>query len=324
MSDLKNIEEPVVKELMQFQAEFAASLRSTAPYLQQAIEVVLQKNGKHIRPLLVFLTAKVCGNITEETVNSAVFLELLHTATLIHDDVIDETKQRRGAPSLNAIFDNRVAVLVGDYVLSTALLRSIMAGNLRIVNIISTLGRELSEGELKQLEVVEEIVLDEAIYTEVIRKKTASLLAACTEIGAISANASDEYIRISRELGENLGYCFQIKDDIFDYFTESNIGKPTGNDIREGKVTLPLLYALRTGRREEADKARHILRQKDFSPENIQFLIDWAKQSGGIDYAKERMQAYHTKAVELIQQLPDNDGRDSLIQLADYIISRTK
>ncbi|MDH6342975.1 octaprenyl-diphosphate synthase [Parabacteroides sp. PFB2-12] len=324
MSDLKNIEQPVVKELMQFQAEFAASLRSAVPYLQQATDVILQKNGKHIRPLLVFLTAKTCGNINDETVNSAVFLELLHTATLIHDDVIDETKQRRGAPSLNAIFDNRVAVLVGDYVLSTALLRSIMAGNLRIVNIISTIGRELSEGELKQLEVAEEIILDEAVYMEVIRKKTASLLAACTEIGAISANASDEFSRISREIGENLGYCFQIKDDIFDYFTESNIGKPTGNDIREGKVTLPLLYALRTGRREEAEKACQMLIQRDFSPENIQFLLDWAKASGGIEYARERMQAYHAKAIELILQLPDNEGRASLLQLADYIISRTK
>ncbi|MDL2282551.1 polyprenyl synthetase family protein [Parabacteroides sp. OttesenSCG-928-G06] len=324
MSHLKNIEEPVAQELLQFQTEFASSLRSTVPYMQRAIDVILEKNGKQIRPMLVLLTAKACGSMTENAVNSAVFLELLHTATLIHDDVIDETKQRRGAPSLNAIFDNRVSVLVGDYVLSTALSRSILTGDLRIVDIVSTLGRELSEGELKQLEVVEEIVLNKDTYIEIIRKKTASLLSACMEIGAISAGATDELIGMSREVGQILGYCFQIKDDIFDYFMESNIGKPTGNDIREGKVTLPLLYALETGEKEVVEKARQMLNDKDFAAENIQFLIDWAKESGGIEYAEKQMLEYHGKAVEILRKFPDTPARESLIGLADYIISREK
>lgn len=324
MGELINIEEPVAKELRNFETEFAASLRSTTPYLQKAIDVILENNGKHIRPLLVLLTAKVCGKATDDSVHSAVLLELLHTATLIHDDVVDETKQRRGAPSLNAIFDNRVAVLVGDYVLSTALVRSIQTGNMRIVQIISGLGRELSEGELKQLEASEEVILDEKTYMNVIRKKTATLLSACTEMGAISASASEEIINLCKQFGEYIGYSFQIKDDIFDYYMEANIGKPTGNDIREGKVTLPLLYALASGEEKSADKAKQIILNKDFTTENIQYLISFAKESGGIEYAEERMKEYHQKALELLDKLPESEARNSLHQLADYIICRKK
>jgi len=324
MGELRNIEEPVAKELKLFETEFAASLRSATPYLQKAIDVILQNNGKHIRPLLVLLTAKACGNATKQSADAAVLLELLHTATLIHDDVVDETKQRRGAPSLNAIFDNRIAVLVGDYVLSTALVRSIQTGDMRIVNIISRLGRELSEGELKQLEVAEEIILDERAYLDVIRKKTATLLSACTEMGAISSDASDEIINLCQEFGEYMGYCFQIKDDIFDYDLGSDIGKPTGNDIKEGKVTLPLLYALATGKKESVEKARQIIENKDFTGENIQFLISFAKESGGIEYAEKRMKEYHTKVIDLLNKLPESEARNSLHQLADYIINRKK
>ena len=236
MDNRRKIEEAVSEEFQRFNDEFDASLRSETRRLQAAIDQILNATGKHVRPLLVLLTAKMCGQVTDDTINSAVLLELLHTATLIHDDVIDETKQRRGLPSLNAIFDNRISVLVGDYVLSTALIRSIRTGNLRIIGIVSNLGRDLSEGEIKQLETAEESILDEACYMQVIRKKTAMLLSACTEIGAISSGASDELIDKCREFGEYLGFAFQIKDDIFDYFKEANIGKPTGNDIREGKI----------------------------------------------------------------------------------------
>ena len=218
MDERRKIEEPVSAEFERFNKDFEASLRSETTRLQSAIDVILNSTGKHVRPLLVLLTAKVCGQVTDNTINSAVLLELLHTATLIHDDVIDETKQRRGVPSLNAIFDNRISVLVGDYVLSTALIRSIQTGDLRIVGIISNLGRDLSEGEIKQLETAEESILDENCYLQVIKKKTATLLSACTEIGAISSGASAEVIALCREFGEYLGYCFQIKDDIFDYF----------------------------------------------------------------------------------------------------------
>ena len=231
MKDRQQIEQPVAIEFKRFNDEFATSLESSTGALQSAIEHILHSTGKHIRPLLVLLTAKACGGVTENTINSAVLLELLHTATLIHDDVIDETKQRRGLPSLNAIFDNRVAVLVGDFVLST-------------------------------------------------------------EIGAISADASDEMVKKCRLAGEYLGYCFQIKDDIFDYYKEANIGKPTGNDIREGKVTLPLLFALRVGERDAVERALRIIREKDFVQENVDWLIEFAKANGGMAYAEQRMREY--------------------------------
>ncbi len=324
MEDRRNIEKPVVEEFKRFNEEFAASLRSETHQLQEAIDKILHTSGKHIRPLLVLLTAKACGMVTDHTINAAVFLELLHTATIIHDDVIDETKQRRGVPSLNAIFDNRISVLVGDYVLSTALIRSIQTGNLQIINIVSNLGRDLSEGEIKQLETAEETILDEACYMQVIKKKTATLLSSCMEIGALSAGASPELTAKCREAGEYLGYCFQIKDDIFDYYKEANIGKPTGNDIREGKVTLPLLYALEQGRSEGAASFLKIIHDKNFSAANVDALIEFAKANGGIEYAESRMNTYHDKAVEQLMQLPESDARDGLLALADYIVTRQK
>ncbi|RHJ94075.1 polyprenyl synthetase family protein [Parabacteroides bouchesdurhonensis] len=324
MDDRRKIEEPVAVEFRRFNEDFATSLHSNTHWLQSAIDVIQNSTGKHVRPLLVLLTAKACGRISDNTINSAVLLELLHTATLIHDDVIDETKQRRGVPSLNAIFDNRISVLVGDYVLSTALIRSFQTGDLRIVGIISNLGRDLSEGEIKQLETAEESILDENCYLQVIKKKTATLLSACTEIGAISAGASTDMITLCREFGEYLGYCFQIRDDIFDYFKGADIGKPTGNDIREGKVTLPLLYALRQGRKEETARYMDMIIRKDFIAENIDSLIEFAKTNGGIEYAEARMREYHDKAMELLLKLPESDARTSLIQLADYIMARTK
>lgn len=323
MDERRKIEEPVAVEFQRFNDDFADSLRSETHRLQSAIDTILHSTGKHVRPLLVLLTAKACGQVTANTINSAVLLELLHTATLIHDDVIDETKQRRGVPSLNAIFDNRISVLVGDYVLSTALIRSIQTGDLRIIGIVSNLGRDLSEGEIKQLETAEESILDEACYMQVIRKKTAMLLSACTEIGALSAQASPEQVAICRQFGEYLGYCFQIKDDIFDYFKEVNIGKPTGNDIREGKVTLPLLYALRK-EGDAADRYRNMILSKDFSAANIEALIAFAKECGGIEYAEEQMRAYYRKAVETLKALPESPARTSLGLLAEYIITRSK
>lgn len=321
MIDRSKIEEPVAVEFARFNAEFEASLRSETRLLQTAIDQILSATGKHIRPLLVLLSAKACGEVTGSSINAAVFLELLHTATLIHDDVIDETKQRRGVPSLNALFDNRVAVLVGDYVLSTALIRSIQTGNLRIIGIVSDLGRDLSEGEIKQMETADESILDESCYLQVIYKKTATLLSACASIGAISSDADDGQVALMREFGVQLGYAFQIKDDIFDYFKGQQIGKPTGNDIREGKVTLPLLFALRQGGRE-ADEFRRIILAKDFTDEHIEQLIAFAKAQGGIEYAEKKMVEFQQKAVGLLAQLPDSPAKQSLKMLSEYIISR--
>ena len=321
MIDRSKIEEPVAAEFVRFNTEFETSLRSETRLLQKAIDQILSATGKHIRPLLVLLSAKACGEVTESSINAAVFLELLHTATLIHDDVIDETKQRRGVPSLNALFDNRVSVLVGDYILSTALIRSIQTGNLRIIGIVSDLGRDLSEGEIKQMETADESILDEQCYMQVIYKKTATLLAACASIGAISAGADDERVALMRDFGVQLGYAFQIKDDIFDYFKGQQIGKPTGNDIREGKVTLPLLFALRQGGRE-ADELRRIILAKDFTDEHIGRLIAFAKAQGGIEYAEKKMEEFQQKAVGLLAQLPDTLAKQSLKILSEYIISR--
>ncbi len=323
MIDRRKIEEPVAAEFARFNEEFESSLRSETKRLQAAIEQILRSTGKHVRPLLVLLSAKTCGSVTDCTINSAVFLELLHTATLIHDDVVDETRERRGVPSLNAIFDNRVAVLTGDYILSTALIRSIQTGDLRIIGIISNLGRDLSEGEIKQMETADESILDESCYLQVIYKKTATLLSACTAIGAISAGADKQAIEAMKKFGENIGYAFQIRDDIFDYYKESNIGKPTGNDIREGKVTLPLLYALK----QESAKAGTMLEivlTKDFTDEHIDQLILFAKEQGGIEYAKKRMTDFRNEAVRALDIFPNSPSRRALIDLADYIILRDK
>ena len=323
MIDRRKIVEPVAAEFARFNEEFESSLRSETKRLQAAIEQILRSTGKHVRPLLVLLSAKTCGSVTDCTINSAVFLELLHTATLIHDDVVDETRERRGVPSLNAIFDNRVAVLTGDYILSTALIRSIQTGDLRIIGIISNLGRDLSEGEIKQMETADESILDESCYLQVIYKKTATLLSACTAIGAISAGADKQAIEAMEKFGENIGYAFQIRDDIFDYYKESNIGKPTGNDIREGKVTLPLLYALK----QESAKAGTMLEivlTKDFTDEHIDQLILFAKEQGGIEYAKKRMTDFRNEAVRALDIFPNSPSRRALIDLADYIILRDK
>ena len=294
MMDRRKIEEPVAAEFKRFNDDFESSLRSETNRLQAAIDVILSSTGKHVRPLLVLLTAKACGRVTDQSINSAVLLELLHTATLIHDDVIDETKQRRGLPSLNAIFDNRVSVLVGDYLLSTALIRSIQTGDMRIVGIISSLGRDLSEGEIKQLETADESVMDEACYMQVIHKKTASLLSACAEIGAISAQASAEIVAICRDFGQSLGYAFQIKDDIFDYFKEANIG------------------------------FRAIIRSKDFTDANVEALIRFAKANGGIAYAESRMLAFRDEAVSKLSLLPQSAAREALMMLADFVVERTR
>ena len=324
MDERRKIEEPVSAEFERFNKDFEASLRSETTRLQSAIDVILNSTGKHVRPLLVLLTAKVCGQVTDNTINSAVLLELLHTATLIHDDVIDETKQRRGVPSLNAIFDNRISVLVGDYVLSTALIRSIQTGDLRIVGIISNLGRDLSEGEIKQLETAEESILDENCYLQVIKKKTATLLSACTEIGAISSGASAEVIALCREFGEYLGYCFQIKDDIFDYYDSLEIGKPTGNDMREGKLTLPAIYALNSTQDADAFRLAIKVKSGEVTGDEIARLIEYTKQNGGIDYAKSTMMAYKDRAKDLIADIKNIAVRDALFCYLDYVVNRVK
>ncbi|GHV47800.1 octaprenyl-diphosphate synthase [Bacteroidia bacterium] len=324
MNELEIIRKPVSEEYACFRNDFLNSLSSSTLRLQSAIEKIMQSTGKHVRPLLVLLSAKACGKVTSTTINSSVLLELLHTASLIHDDVVDETKERRGVPSLNAFFDNRISVLVGDYLLSSALIRSIQTGNIKIMYIVSNVGRALAEGEIKQLEIAEDIVLDEDSYMQVIQKKTAFLLSACAEIGAISVGASDDLINCLKRVGEYLGFCFQIRDDIFDYFHNSDIGKPTGNDIIEGKVTLPLLYALKNYANLDINYYKEIINNKDYSSKHVNELIDFAKLNGGINYAESCMKSYHAKAIDVLKELPDSEARNSLLLLADFIVERKK
>jgi octaprenyl-diphosphate synthase len=323
MIDRLQIAKPVSFEFEQFKADFSNVLHCKTPLLQSAIEQVLRSNGKHIRPLLLLLTAKACGTLTEMTREAALIIEVLHTTTLIHDDVIDETKQRRGMPSLNAIFDNRIAVLTGDYLLASAISRATETGNIAITQIIANVCRELSEGELIQLDNAEKHSVNEEDYFLMIHKKTATLISACAEIGAISAHASPEIIKKCRLFGKYLGYCFQIKDDIFDYCEELNIGKPTGNDIREGKITLPLLYALKRAPEKEASHYMNIIDQQQYTPENVSGLIAFAKQQGGIGYAEKQLKAYKQQAVEIIGELPPSEARNCLLLLAEHFAERT-
>lgn len=315
------IAQPITDELKTFNTYFRDSVYSENIRIQRVIDRIMMSDGKKIRPILTLLAAKACGEINEITYLSAITVELLHTATLIHDDVVDESKLRRGKPSINAIYDNKVAVLAGDYFLSTALIKSVLTGNIEIVTSISNLGRSLAEGELNQLSLAKEIIIDEDQYFEVIKKKTASLLSICMKIGAISVGASQEDTDKLEQLGEYLGVCFQIKDDIFDYYS-NNVGKPTGNDIREGKVTLPLLYALTNTNSELSDKMRHIIDDVDFSDPNIALLIDFAKSNGGIDYAYKKIDLYKQKAVEIIDSLPENKVKTALLNTVAYVVER--
>ena len=324
MIDRQQIIKPVTSEFEQFKVDFSKIIHSEVPLLQSAIEQVLHTNGKHIRPLLLLLTAKACGEPTETTKDAAVIIEVLHTTTLIHDDVVDETKQRRGVPSLNAIFDNRIAVLTGDYILAGTLLHAVETGNLAIIKLIAKVCRDLSEGELMQLDNAKSNSINEDAYLEMISKKTATLLSACSEIGAISVNASPEITNKCHLFGKYLGYCFQIKDDIFDYFENAELGKPTGNDIREGKITLPLLYALKTAPQEEIAHKIEIIKQQDFTPENISILINFAINHGGIEYAESKLLDYKNKAIELIKSFPASDARESLLLLAEFFSERKK
>lgn len=315
------IAKSITEELKEFETIFARSVSSSNPRIQAIIDYMMQSDGKKIRPILLLLAAKASGEINQITYNSAITLELLHTASLIHDDVVDESLLRRGRPSMNAIYDNKVAVLAGDYYLSTALMKSVMTSNIEIISIISELGRRLAEGELNQLSLVKELILDEKEYFEVISKKTASLISVCMKVGAISTGASRADIDMYAKLGEVLGMIFQMRDDIFDYYS-AEVGKPTGNDIREGKVTLPLLYALATTDAGISDTYRKIIFDKDFSDENVEKLTSFAIAEGGVEYTYGKIEDCRKQAVAMIDTIQKEDIREALHSVLQYIIDR--
>ena len=322
MDESQVIKDSLRDELNQFNSYLRKALETDNTRISDIVRHAFKVDGKRIRPMLVFLVAKCCGEITPATYHGAVTVELLHTATLIHDDVVDEALTRRGQPSANAVFDNKRSVLAGDYVLSSALVESVKTENLEIIGIISELGKNLAEGELNQYSLANEIIIDEKEYYKVIDKKTASLLYACAKIGAITAGADRFTIEEFGKVGRILGIAFQIRDDIFDYY-KADVGKPTGNDIREGKITLPLIYALKNAPQEVSDEMLNIIRSFDFSPENIEILLDFAKRNGGIEYAQKTMETLLDEAEQIIKSVSiNNEFKIMLNLLVMYLKNR--
>ncbi len=308
-----------------FNALFDHSLSHTDGMLSQALAHIRQKTGKRMRPMLILLMARNYGAVTDSTLNAAVGLELLHTASLVHDDVVDESGARRGQASLNATYNNKVAVLVGDYLLSTALLHVAYTGNKQIVQYLAELGRTLASGEILQLSNIRSQGISEDVYYQVIRQKTAALFEACCAIGALSAGAAEADIVAAKEFGCNLGMIFQIRDDIFDYFESADIGKPTGNDMAEGKLTLPVIYALNTVGDEAMFALARKVKEGTVTADEIAVLVDFTKKNGGIEYAQRRMDELRMQCDAFIRgSVGDREIGDALTAYVDFVIRRTK
>lgn len=324
MEKLEQIKLPVSAEFEVFKLMFDSSLQSSDPLLGEVIRFIKQRKGKMMRPILALLMAKLHGEIVDSTYYAAISLELLHTASLVHDDVVDESDRRRGQSSVNAVYDNKISVLVGDYLLATSLTNAAKTGDIRLVDLVGRLGQRLSEGEIIQLSNTNASDFSEDVYFEVIRKKTAALFAAAAEAGVISVKSSDEKAKNAALFGELLGIAFQIKDDIFDYYDSDKVGKPTGNDMREGKLTLPALYVLNTYQDKEMNETALRIRSLGASPEDIAVFIDWVKQNGGIEYASKVMVDYRNKALELLPKDITPDLKSALTLYIDYVIQRNK
>ena len=325
MSSIAEIKKPIEKELDKFNEEFDKCLTSENEILSVVHRHIKNNKGKQIRPTLTLLASKLCKqNVENESISVALSLELLHTASLVHDDVVDESKLRRGQSSVNAIWDNQIAVLTGDYLLSESLNMSCKTNNVNIVNNICTLGKKLSEGELLQISNVQTISLSEDRYIQVIKNKTAMLFSVCTLNGAIAAGATYQQAEQLKKYGEMYGIAFQIRDDIFDYISSADkIGKPVGNDIREGKITLPLLYAINNTNGAEKDVVMQILRDKDFSADNVEEIVNFAIRKGGIEYAEQRIDYYSTEAIKCLEMFDDNECKKSLIDMVEVSRKRT-
>ena len=325
MSQLSLIKKPIEGYLDDFIKLFNDSLSHTDGLLSQVLEHIKSRGGKRMRPMLILLIAKNYGGISSVTQHSAVGLELLHTASLVHDDVVDESKERRGQASVNAVYNNKVAVLVGDYVLSTALLNVALTNNTHIIQSLAELGRTLSNGEILQLSNIQNSEFSEEVYYEVIKMKTAALFEACCEIGAMSANATEEDLEKAKTFGRNLGIIFQIRDDIFDYYDSKEIGKPTGNDMSEGKLTLPVLYALNSTHDSEMEEIARKVKRNDVTRYEIARLVDFTKNNGGIEYAERKMLELRQKCMEFIDsESVSEEIRTSLTAYIDYVIQRNK
>lgn len=322
MTTFDTIQQTLAPELRQLNDHIHAALDSPNQLMNSVINTYLEKKGKQIRPILVLLSARLLGEVNDRVICGAVAVELLHNASLIHDDVVDDTVTRRGAPTINGVWDNHLAVLVGDFFLSNALLQGVQTDDIRIVRSISDLGRLLSIGELDEIYNARYNHLDEETYFKIIYRKTASLFVSCVEVGAYAVGVDDSRLEALREFARLLGLCFQIKDDIFDYFSDEKVGKPTGNDLREGKITLPLLHALEQTGRPGNDRMVRLAKSDSLSADEIRDLIEYAKDCGGIEYAYLTMQRLRDEAVALLDIFPESDIRSAFISLIDFIITR--
>ena len=323
MDYLSKIRRPIEGEMNDFIELFNLSLSHEDGLLEQVLSHIRQRGGKRMRPMLLMLSAKNYGKVSDVTLNAALGLELLHTASLVHDDVVDESGERRGQASVNASFNNKVAVLVGDFILSTALLRVAISDNIQIVKHLSELGRILSNGELLQLSNISNTEISEDIYYQVIEKKTAVLFESCSALGAISVGASDDDIEKAKRFGHNIGMIFQIRDDIFDYFDSKEIGKPTGNDMAEGKLTLPVIYALNHSDSSAMMTLAKKVKAGTINADEIAVLVEFTKQSGGIDYAKRKMEEFAADAQQYIDACVKPELKEAFTAYLDYVIQRT-
>lgn len=319
------IKAPISAELADFIEMFNRSLDHEDGMLAQALNHIRQRGGKRMRPILILLIAKSFGAVTEVTQHAAIGLELLHTASLVHDDVVDESAERRGQASVNAIYDNKVSVLVGDYILSTALLHVSYTHRERIIRYLAQLGRTLSDGEILQLSNISNRDISEDVYYNIIKGKTAALFEACASIGALASGATDEEIEAAARFGQNLGIVFQIRDDIFDYYDSADIGKPTGNDMAEGKLTLPAIYVVNHDAPAEIRELAYKVKDRSISTDEIGKLVAYTKVNGGIEYAERRMWEFHDEACHFIDTyIHQDDIRQALRAYLDYVIKRNK
>lgn len=322
MSSKDLIISPIRDELVNFEPFFKKATRSDLPLLSNIINYILRRKGKQMRPMLVFLAAKLNGEFNERTYHAALTIELLHTATLVHDDVVDDSYQRRGFFSVNAVWKNKIAVLVGDFILAKGLLWSIDHKDYDILGHISTAVKDMSEGEILQIEKARKLDITEDVYFEIIRKKTASLLATSAAVGTCSVTTDAEIIEQMRLFGEYAGMAFQIKDDLFDYQKSNLIGKPTGNDLHEKKITLPLLYALNNVRSSEKSRILTIVRKRTKSADDLREVREFVALNGGFKYAEEVMYSFKEKAIDQLKGYPDSEVKTALIEYVNYIISR--
>tara|TARA_B100000609_G_scaffold139854_1_gene112193 strand:+ start:128 stop:1102 length:975 start_codon:yes stop_codon:yes gene_type:complete len=324
LSEIKEIKKPIVDEMNLFENKFKKSLKTTVPLLDKIMHYIIKRKGKQMRPMFVFLCAKLFGETKESAYTAASLIELLHTATLVHDDVIDESNFRRGVFSINALWKNKISVLVGDFLLSRGLLLAVEKNEFELLKIVSHAVKDMSEGELLQIEKTRKLNITEEVYYEIIRKKTAALISACCAAGASSSQTNSENISQMKIFGEKVGIAFQIKDDLFDYTQSPLIGKPTGLDIREKKMTLPLIYTLNQVNKQEKSFIINTIKNDSKNSKKVEQIINLVKENKGLEFAENKMNEYYSESIKILEKFDDNEAKDSLKKLVEFVVKRKK